>query len=174
MIDIFETLGEAPPDVAVGDDRHADTNRTLANSHRLLSANPVPVGVLVLPVGIGEVKLADLVAGYEAGRLKPIPVQLGELPAAAGKDERRVAEDMALLIGLRLAVDDRRPLPYSTTFAAGRMGWTAKGRPDASRASKALRSLVAAGVIVHAYTLKPRPGKPDGTKTYAPPCPRHE
>jgi hypothetical protein len=76
---------------------------------------------------------------------------------------RRVAADIRLLLGLRLAVDDDRPLPYSTRFCAGRCGLH-----DQAHASRVLRQLEQAGVVECAETLKPR-GKPDGTKLYQAP-----
>jgi hypothetical protein len=104
---------------------------------------------------------------YEAGRLRPVPVRLGEFPA--GDDDRRVADDMRLLMGLRLAVGEDRPLPYSARFAAWRMGWIlSDGQPNAMRASRAIRRLCGAGVIFCTGTLSAH-GRPYGTKTYAPP-----
>jgi hypothetical protein len=68
-----------------------------------------------------------------------------------------------LLIGLRLAVDEHRPLPYSTRFCAERCGLH-----DQGHASRVLRALVDAGVIRYVESLEPR-GKRDGTKLYQAP-----
>ena len=73
-----------------------------------------------------------------------------------------VAADIRLLLGLRLAVDEQRPLPYSARFCAERCRLR-----DHCQASRALRSLEQIGVV-KVGRLKPR-GKPDGTKTYAAP-----
>ena len=76
---------------------------------------------------------------------------------------RRVARDIRLLLGLRLAVDDDRPLPYSTRFCAERCG-----PHDHGHASRVLRTLVATRVIRYVESMEPR-GKGDGTKLYAAP-----
>jgi hypothetical protein len=73
---------------------------------------------------------------------------------------RAVADDIRLLIGLRLAVDEYRPLPYSTRFCAERCGLL-----HHTQASRVLRQLVDAGVIESAGALPAR-GKGDGTKLY--------
>jgi hypothetical protein len=74
-----------------------------------------------------------------------------------------VAADIRLLLGLRLAVDEDRPLPYSTRFCAERCGLH-----DQAQASRVLRALERVGVVERAGTLDPR-GKPDGTKLYQAP-----
>ena len=72
---------------------------------------------------------------------------------------------MKLLLGLHLAVDDDRPLMYSTRFCAWRMGWrTASGDWDKKRASRVLSKLVGAGVISWVGEL-PR----SKTRLYTPP-----
>ena len=109
--------------------------------------------------------MTGLVRDHDAGLLKPVDVQLGELPADASKAMRRVAEDIRLLLGLRLAVDEDRPLPYSTRFCAERCGLR-----DPAHASRVLHQLVDAGVLESAGTLKPR-GMPFGTKLYRAPVP---
>jgi hypothetical protein len=92
--------------------------------------------------------------------LEPIDMALGALPAGASRAMHDVAADIRLLLGLRLAVDDDRPLPYSTRFCAERCGLR-----DHGQASRVLRALERAGVIERAGRLDPR-GKPDGTKLY--------
>ena len=79
---------------------------------------------------------------------------------------RAAAKDMALLMGLRLAVDEDRPLPYSTTLACRRLNLG----EDPRRASRVLRSLVRAEVVLNVGRMPRRPGgPPDGTKLYLPP-----
>ena len=107
--------------------------------------------------------MLGLVRDPDAGRLEPVDVRLGEIPAKASPAMRRVAADVRLLIGLRLAVDDDRPLPYSTRFCAERCGLH-----DQAHASRVLRALVEAGVIRYVDSLERR-GKRDGTKLYATP-----
>jgi hypothetical protein len=111
-----------------------------------------------------EPELLGLIRDNKRGELEPADVQLGVLPANASKAMRRVAEDIRLLIGLRLAVDEYRPLPYSTRFCAERCGLR-----HHTQASRVLRDLERAGVVKCAEPLKPR-GKGDGTKTYRAPA----
>jgi hypothetical protein len=110
-------------------------------------------------------ELYGLLSEHEAGELAPARVELGELPANASPDMRRVAEHMRLLMGLRLAAGEDRPLPYASRFAASQLGWK-----DYRRAARAIRKLREAGVIRDGGSLPVR-GKGDGTKTYAPPLP---
>jgi hypothetical protein len=110
-----------------------------------------------------EPELAGLIRDHDAGLLEPVDVELGPLPANASAAMRRVAADIGLLIGLRLAVDEVRPLPYSTRFCAERCGLH-----DQAHASRVLRQLEQAGVIGSAGAMTAR-GKPDGTKLYQAP-----
>lgn len=111
----------------------------------------------------GAPELLELLEDFEKGGLQPHPVILGPLPDRATDDMRAVAADIALLIGLRAAVCEDRPLPYSRRFCASRMGWS-----DPKRAARALRKLVAVGVIRSVGEMPAR-GMPYGTKLYAPP-----
>jgi hypothetical protein len=116
-------------------------------------------------LGNGEPETYELLKRYEEGLLAPRPVRLGPLPAEATESMRLVAEDIALLLGLRIAVDDDRPLMYSTWFCAWRMGWkVSSGGWDKKRASRVLNKLVSAGVISHVGDM-PR----TKTRLYAPP-----
>jgi hypothetical protein len=115
-----------------------------------------------------QAEMRVLLAEYKEGRRKPVEVKLGEMPASATDDMRRVAENVRLLIGLRLTVGQDEPLPYSTSFAAELMGW-GEGRPNRMRASRALGKLCDAGVILHVGELPPRAGVMHGTKLYAAP-----
>jgi hypothetical protein len=93
-------------------------------------------------------ELYDLLERHRQGALIPEPVALGPMPPNATHSMRRVAADISLLIGLRLAVDEDRPLVYSTSFCAWRMGWaTSTAAPDKPRASRVLRKLIESGVI---------------------------
>jgi hypothetical protein len=76
----------------------------------------------------------------------------------------KVAENIRLLLGLRLAVSEDRPLPYSTRFCAASCELR-----DHREASRVLGQLEQAGVIRCAGKLKPR-GMPFGTKTYRAPA----
>jgi hypothetical protein len=78
---------------------------------------------------------------------------------------RLVAGDIVLLLGLRIAVDDDRPLMYSTRFCAWRMRWRlTSGEWDKKRASRVINKLVSAGVIRHVGDMPQ-----SGTRLYAPP-----
>ena len=117
------------------------------------------------PRGTGnEPELYLLLADWREGRLDPEPVELGELPEDATADMRRVAEDMRLLMGLRLAAGEDRPLPYSTRFAAERMRWG----ENRKRAQRAIDRLCEASVIEYSGSLPPS-GQPYGTRTYSAP-----
>jgi hypothetical protein len=111
-----------------------------------------------------EPELRALIRDHERGLLEPVDVELGELPAGASRAMQKVAADVRLLLGLRLAVDEDRPLPYSARFCAERCPLLR----DHRQASRVLRQLVRAGVIECVGALKPR-GKPDGTKLYQAP-----
>jgi hypothetical protein len=110
-----------------------------------------------------EPELLGLIRDHDRGVLEPVEVRLGELPADASPAMRRVAAHIRLLLGLRLAVDDDRPRPYSTRFCAERCGLH-----DQGHASRVLRALEHAGVIRYVDSLEPR-GKRDGTKLYQAP-----
>lgn len=129
--------------------------------------NEVKLRIVPGTPGVGlpkEPELEGLVRDHDRGRLEPLPVELGELPVGASRAMQKVATDLRLLIGLRLAVDEDRPLPYSTRFCAERCGLR-----DQAQASRVLRSLERVGVVECVGRLKPR-GKPDGTKLYRPPA----
>lgn len=96
--------------------------------------------------------------------MAPRDVRLGAMPPTATTLMRRIAQDMRLRLGLRLAVDDDRPLPYATSEAVNAGFCRHK-----NEASRAIRRLVAAGVIDDAGALPPRRGVRDGTKLYAAP-----
>jgi len=72
---------------------------------------------------------------------------------------------MKLLIGLRLALGEDRPLPYAASLPVREGVVSNKGT-----ASNAIRQLVAFGVVRYAGRLKPRRNGLDGTKLYAPPA----
>lgn len=102
----------------------------------------------------GDAEIYDLLERHRRGQLRPAHVELGPMPPDATESMVKVARDIALLIGLRLAVDDDRPLIYATSFCAWRMGWaTSTGEPDKPRASRVLRKLIDAGVIEYVGTM---------------------
>jgi hypothetical protein len=109
-------------------------------------------------------EIYQLEAAYKAGELEPEDIELGPMPSWLGKTARAIAEDMRRLMGLRLSVGEDRPLPYAVSFAMAR-GLVA----DRRAASRALRQLVRAGVVIEGEPLAPlKPGNA-GTKTYGPP-----
>ncbi len=101
---------------------------------------------------------------YESGKLKPLPVELGEMPSRAGRVHHEIAEHMRLLMGLRRAAGDERPLPYAVSVPV-----TAGFVSDAGNASAAIRGLVRMGVVEHVGEMQRMPGRRLGTKLYAPP-----
>jgi len=143
-------------------ENRVDTPRSTGDSEVPGCAVPSPCPC---PCGMEaqEPELYGLISDHAAGRLKPIEARLGELPARATGDMRRVAKDMHTLMSLRLAVGEDRALPYASRFAAARQGWK-----DHRRAARALRQLCAAGVVAYAGSLPPR-GQPYGTRTYGSP-----
>lgn len=106
-------------------------------------------------------ELWDQIHRFNAGELTPIPVQLGALPLNASVRMMKIAEHMQVLLGLRLASDDERPLPYATSMAVD-AGY-ANHKIEASRA---ITKLVNAGVIEHVGELERTK-----TKLYLPPVP---
>jgi hypothetical protein len=111
-----------------------------------------------------EPELYGLLERFARQEIEPNPVELGELPPGAGHVQQAMAENIELLIGLRLAVMEDRPLPYSCRFAARQLGMQ-----DHRFAARVIRSLVKAGVIVEAGVLPPVKGIAKPTKLYAPP-----
>lgn len=121
-----------------------------------------------------EPELQRLVRDYEHGLLRPFEIEVGELPGVGSRAAdfkgrelvvteamHRVAADIRLLLGLRSAVSEDRPLPYSTRFCAQRCQLHSH-----QEASRVLRALERLGVIQCVGTMKPR-GQPHGTKLYA-------
>ena len=105
-----------------------------------------------------------LLADWRAGRRVPVWVPLGPIPDDAPPEDRDIAEDMRVRMGLMLAVHDYGPLMYarSEAVAAGHVHHKMQAR-------RAIQRLVAAGVIVEAGSLPPRSGYPDGTRLYRAP-----
>jgi hypothetical protein len=108
-------------------------------------------------------ELWDQIALYKAGELTPVPVHFAPLPADADPNMIAVAKHMRLLFGLRLADSDDRPLPYATSLPVDEK--VVRNKPIASRA---IRKLVAAGVIDHVGELDRT-----NTKVYLPAQPTH-
>jgi hypothetical protein len=105
----------------------------------------------------GAVK--QLWADHAAGVLHPVPVELGPLPQGATADHRRVARDIALLIGLARAAGYSAPVPYTYRFCAWqRMDWP--GEAGRQRAGEVLRDLRRAGTFSCPGALEARPGMP--------------
>jgi hypothetical protein len=153
------------PVAATGVSEHVGTRTRTRTRERQLSGSVESPQLPSDAKKKSDAELFGLLAEYDAGELAPEDAALGALPLDASDDMRRVAADMRLLIGLRLAVGEDRPLPYSARLAAERMGWK-----DPRRASRAIKRLCRAGVIDYAGSLPAR-GQPFGTKTYAPPLP---
>jgi hypothetical protein len=110
--------------------------------------------------------LYELIDSYESGQLAPTSVHLGKLPRMAPENERLVAADIALLIGLRRAVGETRPLIYSRGFLCERMGWD-KGHSK-STADRILKRLLRWGVVERGPDLPGQHGERSWW-TYVPP-----
>lgn len=122
--------------------------------------------VALLTEDANDAELLGLLAAYERDELVPVEVVLGALLGHAGEDDRRVADDLRLLLGLRYADGDFRPLPYSVRFCCARMGWP-EDRP--MKVSRILNRLERWRVINCTGTLTRQPGAAYATKTYEPP-----
>jgi hypothetical protein len=101
---------------------------------------------------------------YEHGRLRPAHVELGPLPPpgsrAEGFDGRQVVR---LLLGLRLAVDEQRPLPYSGRFCAEAL--SAAGSPAGEPGAAVARANRRCGVRRQVDAAR----RPHRTKLYQAP-----
>jgi hypothetical protein len=142
------------------------TTRTRTRTRTRSTSSPyVPPGPGGNPRPDDGPELPRLIEAHKRGQLEPEEVTLGEIPVHAGAVARAIAEHMRLLIGLRYAANERRPLPYATSFAVA-----CGVAQDKGTASKAIGALVRAGVVEHVGSMPPmRPGL-DGTKLYAPPA----
>lgn len=110
--------------------------------------------------------IGKLLTEHAEGRRKPVPVQLGPMPKHTTPDDRRVAEDMGLLLGLFKSAGETRPMPYAGPWAAERFGW---GRAGFNRVYRSLRRLTRAGTIVHDGQCKQREKSKSPTKCYRAP-----
>ena len=108
--------------------------------------------------------MRELLEDYRAGRLRPVPIQLGPMPAHARPRHRAIAADIALRIGLMRADGDDRPLPYACSEAV-REGHVENAR----QANDAIQWLMRHGVIAGAGVLQRRPGMRYGTRRFTPP-----
>jgi hypothetical protein len=104
-----------------------------------------------------------LLAQRAAGEIEPVPVYLPALPTDANPSMRKVAKFFALVRGLRLAVDDDRPVIFGVAWVAGHLGWTEM------RVSRALQKLRApeVGVLQLVGSMPGRGGR-RGTHLYVP------
>ncbi len=84
------------------------------------------------------------------------------LPRDATEAVRRVGADLSLLIGLRLAVGELRPVPYACRWRAGVLGLSYR------TVARALKTLVEAGALERGEPLSPREPYPRGTATFLP------
>lgn len=128
----------------------------------------IETGQAVKRLGRGAWWLYTLLLAHRAGLLEPQEVRLGELTTATA-DMREIADDVRLLLGLKRAAGDSRPLAYSDSFAAARCGFTGKPDTTRKRARRALDRLLKAEVIKPGGSLEPS-GCRAGTQLYdAPP-----
>lgn len=113
-----------------------------------------------------EPELYGLIADYNAKLIEPI--KLG-LPIDSLRPNaialREVALDIELLMGLRLRVDEDRPLPYSARMCASRCEHVR----DERHAGRLLKRLVELGIVRQGDPMPRRPGGPPrGTNTFLP------
>jgi hypothetical protein len=145
---------------------HTSPN-VLTQESSLSRCNPDPVPLPVVRKPKEEPLTWRLYEAYLAGRRHPDPaVQLPveRIPQGRRFDAmRRVARDIELLMGLRVAEDEYQALPYSAGKAAER-----NGLHDASHGSRVLKNLERLKVIRRVPPLAPLPGKPDGTSCFQP------
>jgi hypothetical protein len=104
-----------------------------------------------------------LLLAHELGLVTPHPVDLAPLAPDAPEDVVRVAALFALHRGLRLAVGDDAPMPFTERFVAELLF---EGNRDA--AGKAIKALLAAGVIVKAGEEPPLGRRAHGSFLYRP------
>jgi hypothetical protein len=104
-----------------------------------------------------------LLDDHRAGLIEAVDVELGPMPADASPLMRAIAEDMRTRIGLQLAVEDFRPLPYACSEAVNAGLCRYK-----EQASRAINRLVEAGVVEDAGAMERR-GWPRGTRLYRAP-----
>lgn len=116
--------------------------------------------------------LDDLLERYHAGLLEPESVELPvELLPPRATMLRALAGQIALWMGLRLAVFEYRPMPISQRFIARKMDWRlSTGESDRDAGRRALKALVRYGVLVPGEPM-PRRGGWEGTRTFLPPEP---
>jgi hypothetical protein len=101
-----------------------------------------------------------LLAEHYAGRLEPVPVPLPPLPPSHSPIVPRVRDFYTLVRGLRLRVDDDRPVPFACGWVADKLG------VPKITAWRALRTLTEAGVLVSKGQLPGRGGR--GTELFEP------
>jgi hypothetical protein len=70
----------------------------------------------------GEPMVEWLLREHKAGRCQPVEVALPPLPATARDSTRTVLEHFRLVYGLRLSVEDDRPVPLSARFVGKHTG----------------------------------------------------
>jgi hypothetical protein len=110
-----------------------------------------------------ESHLDELLRLWRERKLTPEPVRLGPMPDHAPEPRRLIAEQLELLIGLRLREGITEALPYARSRAV-QAGFVTTKRG----ASKALGWLHAVGVV-RCIGEGPKFGKGNGTKLFVPP-----
>ena len=101
-----------------------------------------------------------LLTEHAAGRLEPVPVGLPQLPPSRSPVVPRVADFYRLVRGLRLRVDDDRPVPFACGWVADKLG------VPKLTVRRARSALVEAGVLVSNGSLPGRGGR--GTELFEP------
>lgn len=112
-------------------------------------------------VGDGLRYMDGLLADFARGALVPVPVSLPNVPADAPLAVMKVVGDVELLLGLRLAVGDTRPLPYACRWRTSALGLNYR------TVNRILLTLVETGALIRD---EPMPGRAArGTLTFRAP-----
>lgn len=118
----------------------------------------------------GREKFADwfwpLHARYLAGEATPadVPLPFDRMPTTASPLMWRIAQHMQVCMGLMLAEDETKPLPYAYSMAERFCG-----ARNADAAGRAIDRLVKAGVVERGPDMPRRKGMRHATRTYRAP-----
>lgn len=104
----------------------------------------------------GEALLSDV----KAGRFEPVPLVLPNVPENASRAVLLVVEDFQLVAGARLAIGDKRPVPYSCRWPQSRLGLSYR------TINGILTSLVTWRALAHVGAMPGRGAR--GTHLYEP------
>ena len=114
-----------------------------------------------------EKEVDNLLTRHAAGDLEPLPIVLADLPVSASDSMRRVAAFFALVYGLRRAEGfEHDPVLFSGRWVARHL--SGRVRFHERTAARAIKRLVAAGVLVKVGEMPPLHAGWEGTGLYLP------